>query len=35
MSQIGVSYVEREQANAETTAFYDAAEGPTDSSAAP
>jgi len=26
MSQIGVSYVEREQANAETTAFYDAAE---------
>ncbi len=27
MSQIGVSYVEREQANAETTAFYDDAEG--------
>ena len=27
MSQIGVSYVERDQANAETTAFYDAAEG--------
>ncbi len=26
MSQIGVSYVEREQANAETTAFYDDAE---------
>ncbi len=26
MAQIGVSYVEREQANAETTAFYDKAE---------